>query len=54
LKAGAASASAGESIGDRSSTGSVSGSFNSATSKKSAPQKSSDGHTSKLFTPAAK
>jgi hypothetical protein len=54
LKAGAASATAGEAIGDRSSTGNVSGNFNSATSKKSAPQKTSDGHTSKLFTPAAK
>lgn len=50
LKAGAASTSTSETIGDRSSSGNVSGSFRS----KSAPQQSSDGHTSKLFQPGAK
>lgn len=49
LKAGATSSGVGESIGDRSSNGNVSGSF-----KKSMPQQSSDGHTSKLFTPAGR
>lgn len=49
LKAGATSTGVNESIGDRSSTGNVSGSF-----RKSAPQLSSEGNTSKLFTPAAK
>jgi hypothetical protein len=49
LRSGATSASANEVPIDRSSTGNVSGSF-----RKSMPQLSSDGHTSKLFTPGAK
>lgn len=52
LKSGAASGSVGESIGDRSSNGNVSGAY--GTKRKSAPQNVSDGHTSKLFTPAGK
>jgi hypothetical protein len=52
LKAGASSAAVNEPIGDRSSGGNVSGSFGPR--RKSAPQLSSDGHTSKIFTPAAK
>ncbi|MEI8379475.1 MAG: hypothetical protein WCJ09_05070 [Planctomycetota bacterium] len=53
LKAGAASGTVGESIGDRSSNGNVSGAYGS-TKRKSAPQQTSDGHTSKLFTPQGK
>jgi hypothetical protein len=49
LKAGASSTSVNEPLGDRSSTGNVSGSF-----RKSAPQLSSEGNTSKLFSPGAK
>lgn len=52
LKAGAASTGVNEPIGDRSSSGSVSGAF--GTKARSTPQYSSDGHTSKLFTPAAR
>ena len=52
LKAGATSTSVNEPLGDRSSSGSVSGSYGPR--KKSTPQLSSDGNTSKLFTPAKK
>ena len=46
LKSGSTSTAVNEPIGDRSSNGNVSGSFGT---QKSAPQKASDGHTSKLF-----
>jgi hypothetical protein len=52
LKAGGGSSASAAESGDRSSSGSVSGIF--GTKRKSAPQLTSDGHTSKLFTPAAK
>lgn len=52
LKAGAASGSVGETVGDRTSAGNVTGIYGQK--RKSAPQQSSDGHTSKLFTPAGK
>lgn len=47
LKSGASSTAVNEPLGDRASSGNVSGSFN--TKRKSAPQNTSDGSTSKLF-----
>ena len=50
LKAGSTSTAVSEPVGDRSSSGNVSGSFG----RKSAPQITSDGHTSKLFSNSQK
>lgn len=47
LKAGSTSTAVNEPLGDRASSGNVSGAF--GTQKKSTPQQSSDGNTSKLF-----
>lgn len=52
LKSGATSTAVNEPLGDRSANGNVSGAF--GTQRKSAPQMSSDGHTSKLFSGTGK
>ena len=52
LKAGSSSAATSEPVNDRISSGNVSGAFGPG--RKSAPQQTSDGHTSKLFSPSGR
>lgn len=52
LKSGTTPAAISEPLGNPTSSGNVSGSF--GTRSRSTPQQTSDGHTSKLFTPAAR